>query len=80
MFRNLSYSHKIPLRGSLLIVVTAVFVTASLMYGIYRDLKQDALQNAGRMSRILSYTLKPLLLNDDARRAFEVINFQHAEN
>jgi signal transduction histidine kinase len=79
MFRNLSYSHKIPLRGSLLIVVTAVFVTASLMYGIYRDLKQDALQNAGRMSRILSYTLKPLLLNDDARRAFEVINFQHAE-
>lgn len=79
MIRNLSFSHKIPLRGSLLIVVTAVFVTASLMYGIYRDLKQDALQNAGRMSRILTYTLKPLLLNDDVWRAYEVINFQHDE-
>ncbi|MEO8332014.1 MAG: ATP-binding protein [Gallionella sp.] len=49
-------------------------VSASLMYGVYYDLKDDAQQNADRMSRILAYSLKPLLLNDDVWRAYETIN------
>ena len=74
MFRNLSFRYKIPLRASLLIAITAIAVSASLMHGIYHDLKDDALQNADRMSRILAYSLKPLLLHDDVWRAYETIN------
>jgi two-component system NtrC family sensor kinase len=74
MIRNLSFRYKIPLRSSLLIAITAISVSASLMYGGYYDLEDDALQNADRTSRILVYSLKPLLLNDDVWRSYETIN------
>lgn len=73
MFRNLSLRYKIPLRTSLLIAITAIAVSGSLMYGIYHDLKYDAQQNAERVSRILTHSLKPLLLRDDVWRAYEAI-------
>ena len=73
MIRNLGFRYKIPLRGSLLIAITAIIITSSLLYGVYHDLKRDALQNADRMSRLLVHTLTPLLLHDDVWRTYEVI-------
>ncbi|NMM29209.1 MAG: HAMP domain-containing protein [Glaciimonas sp.] len=74
MFRNLSFRHKIPLRGSVLIICTALVVTASLMFRAYEDLKHDLLQNAGSMGRVLAHTLTPAILHDDVWRTYEIIN------
>lgn len=74
MFRNLSFRHKIPLRGSVLILCTALVVTASLMFRAYQDLKQDLLINAESMARVLAHTLSPAILHDDVWRAYEIIH------
>lgn len=73
MISKLGFRYKIPLRGSLLIAITAIAISSSLMYGVYHDLKRDALQNADRLSHLLAHTLTPLLLHDDVWRAYEVI-------
>lgn len=74
MFRNLSFRHKIPLRGSVLILCTALVVTASLMFRAYQDLKHDLLINAESMARVLAHTLSPAILHDDVWRAYEIIH------
>lgn len=74
MFRNLSFRYKIPLRGSVLIVCTALVVTASLMFRAYEDLKHDLLINAESMARVLAHTLTPAILHDDVWRSYEIIN------
>lgn len=74
MFRDLSFRYKIPLRGSVLIVFTALVVTASLMFRAYDDLKRDVLLNSESMGRVLAHTLTPAILHDDVWRAFEIIN------
>ncbi len=74
VFHNLSFRYKIPLRGSLLIVFTALVVTASLMFRAYDDLKQDVQVNAESMGRVLAHTLVPAMLHDDVWRAYEIIN------
>ncbi|WP_136415988.1 ATP-binding protein [Herbaspirillum sp. ST 5-3] len=74
MFRDLSFRYKIPLRGSVLIVCTALVVTASLMFRAYEDLKHDLLLNAQSMARVLAHTLTPAILHDDVWRTYEIIN------
>ncbi|RZI40424.1 HAMP domain-containing histidine kinase [Herbaspirillum sp. HC18] len=74
MIRNLSFRYKIPLRGSVLIVFTAIVVTASLMFRAYDDLKRDLLMNADSMARVLAHTLSPAILHDDVWRTYEIIN------
>lgn len=74
MFRNLSFRYKIPLRGSILIICTALVVTASLMFRAYKDIKQDLLLNASSMGRVLAHTLTPAILHDDVWRTYEIIN------
>ncbi len=82
MFRNLSFRYKIPLRGSVLIIFTALVITASLMFRAYDDLKQDVLLNSGSMGRVLAHTLTPAIVHDDVWRAYEIINspFQASPN
>lgn len=74
MFRDLSFRYKIPLRGSVLIVCTALVVTAALMFRAYKDLKQDLLAHSGSMARVLAHTLTPALLHDDVWRTYEIIS------
>ncbi|WP_420475175.1 sensor histidine kinase [Noviherbaspirillum sp. ST9] len=74
MFRDLSFRYKIPLRGSALIICTALVVTASLMFRAYEDLKRDLLLNADSMARVLAHTLTPAILHDDVWRTYEIIN------
>jgi signal transduction histidine kinase len=72
--RDLSFRYKIPLRGSLLVVVTALFVTASLMFREYDELKSDLIASSASMARLLAKTLVTPLVHDDVWRAFEIIN------
>ena len=74
MFHNLSFRYKIPLRGSVLVVFTALVVTSSVMYRVYEDLRQDVLSNSASMGRVLAHTLTTAILHDDVWRAYEIIN------
>ncbi len=72
--RDLSLRYKIPLRASLLVVVTAVAVTVSLMFREYDELKRDLVAASTSMGRLLARTLVTPLRHDDVWRAYEVIN------
>ncbi|MFA7096177.1 MAG: ATP-binding protein [Gammaproteobacteria bacterium] len=78
MLRNLSFRYKIPLRATILVLVTATIVTASLMFRTYDDLRQDLLISSESMGRVLAKTLVPALLHDDVWQAFEIINSPYA--
>lgn len=69
-----SFRYKIPLWGSLLIVVSALAVSASLMLRAYDDIKQDLLISSAGLGRALAITLFPVMHNDDVWRVFEIIN------
>jgi signal transduction histidine kinase len=72
--RDLSFNYKIPLRGVVLALVTALIVTASLLYREYDDLKQDLVTTSGHLARVLANTLVTPLVHDDVWRAYEIIN------
>ncbi len=72
--RDLSLRYKIPLRASLLVVVTAVAVTLSLMFREYDELKSDLIRASASMGRLLARTLVTPLVHDDVWRAYEIIN------
>lgn len=72
--RDLSLRYKIPLRGSVLIVVTAVAVSAALVAREYDAFKRDLLQTAEATSRLLAHTLVGPLVHDDLWRAYEIIS------
>ena len=71
---NLSFRIKLPLWGSLLILVTAASVGLSLIAHEYDAMKQDLLTSADSLARTLSKTLFPTLLHDDLWKAYEILN------
>ncbi len=73
-FFNLSFRYKIPLWGSLLIITTAVIISATLLFRAYADLKQDLLSNAASQGRTLATTLFPAILHDDVWRSYEIVS------
>lgn len=72
--RDLSLRTKIPLRGSLLVVLTAGAVTLSMMLREYDQLKDDLVASSTGMGRLLAKTLVTPLVHDDIWRAYEIIN------
>ena len=72
--RDLSFRYKIPLRASLLVVVTAIAVTLALMFREYDELKEDLIRASASMGRLLARTLVTPLVHDDVWRAYEIIN------
>lgn len=74
MLYNLSLRYKVPIRSSILILVTALLVTAALMYRAYDDMRRDLLFNAEGMSRLLVRTVVPAMLHDDVWQVYEVIH------
>jgi signal transduction histidine kinase len=72
--RDLSLRYKIPLRGTVLVLITAILVTGSLIFREYDELKQDLLANARSLGRVLATTLVTPIAHDDAWRAYEIIN------
>jgi len=71
---NLSFRYKIPIWGSLLIVMSVLAVSAALMFKAHEDLKEDVRIGAEGLGGILGKTLFAPLLHDDVWRAFELIN------
>lgn len=70
---DLSFRLKLPLWGSVLIVVTALAVSGALMFRAYDDLKQDLLISSKSLGRSLAKPLFRALLHDDVWRAFEIV-------
>ena len=73
MFRDLSFRYKIPLRGSVLIVITAAVISASILFRVYEDLKRDVELNAETMARVMAHTVTTAMLHDDVWRTYEII-------
>lgn len=74
LLRDLSFRYKIPLRGSLLVLVTALAVTGSLIFLEYDELRRDLVARSASMGRLLARTLVTPMAHDDVWRAFEIIN------
>ncbi len=73
LFLNLSYRYKIPLWGSLLILVTALAVSISFMINDYRQLENDLTVESEKLGYSLKSNLFTAMLHDDIWRAFEII-------
>lgn len=74
MFSNLSYRYKTPLSLSLVILLTALVVSATLIVRAYQDTQKDLVWNALNLGKVLARTLRPFLLHDDLWRTYETIN------
>ncbi len=72
--RNLSLRYKIPLRVLVLTSATAILVTASILFRVYDETRNDLLNHAESMGRVLANTLVGPIVHDDVWRAFEIIN------
>ena len=70
---DLSFRHKIPLWGSVLVIATAFAVSATLMFQTYQELEEDLLIDTGTLARALVPQLFPAILRDDVWSAYEVI-------
>ncbi|SCZ54523.1 sensor histidine kinase [Thiohalomonas denitrificans] len=73
MFHDLSFRYKIPLRGTILILITSFAVTGALIFRAYDDLKQDLMANAEGLARVMAHTLVPAMLKDDVWNSYEII-------
>lgn len=74
MLRDLSLAYKTPLRISLLVIITAVLVTAALVARERDELRRDLIGHSENVARVLTKTLIEPMVHDDAWRAFEIIN------
>jgi signal transduction histidine kinase len=74
LLRDLSVRYKTALWGSVLVILTAVAVTASLIFREYEELTRDLIATSASMGRVLAKTLVTPLVHDDVWRAFEIIN------
>ncbi len=70
---DLSFRFKLPLWGSVLIIVTALAVSGALMFRAYEDLREDLLISSKSLGRSLAKSLFRSLLHDDVWRAFEIV-------
>ena len=68
-----SLRHKIPLWGTVLIVITTLSVSGLLMYQTYSDSKKAIVASSTALGRVLSQTLTSPLIHDDLWRAFEMV-------
>jgi signal transduction histidine kinase len=71
---NISLKHKIPLRVTALVIVTAFVLTSTLVYRGIEDLRNNLIANADRMGRVIADTVVEPMLHDDVWRSFEIIN------
>lgn len=70
---ELSLRYKIPLRVIALVLVTAVIVTASMVFREYDESRSDLVAHSAGLGRVLAETLTTPMIHDDLWRAYEVI-------
>jgi len=80
MLFNLSLRYKLPIWGSLLIVATALVLTASLMAQAWDNLRRDTLKSAEDLGRTMARPLFTALLHDDVWRAYETVSLPFADS
>lgn len=73
LLRNLSFRYKIPLRASVLVLVTAVSLTSVLVLREREELLRDIGENARVLGNTLAQNLVGPVMQDDVWRAFELI-------
>ena len=71
---DLSLRYKLPLWGAVLIILTALVVSASAMIQAYDELKEDQTIDAEVLSQSLVSIVFPLVLHDNTWRVFETIS------
>lgn len=71
---DLSFRYKIPLWGSMLIIVTAIAVSTSMIVDSYDELNEDLIIDSETLARSLTPNLFPAMLHDDMWHAFEIIS------
>ncbi len=71
---DLSFRFKLPLWGAVLILLTALAVSASSMIQAYEELKEDQVIDAEVLSRSLVATIAPQMLHDNVWAVFETIS------
>ncbi len=70
---ELSLRYKIPLRVIALVLVTALIVTASMVFREYDESRSDLVAHSAGLGRVLAETLTTPMIHDDLWRAYEVI-------
>jgi len=70
---DMSFRYKIPVWGSILMVVSALAVSASLMAGDYFELKEDMVNDAETLGRALRPSLFAEMRHDNLWHAYEII-------
>lgn len=74
LLRDLSFRYKIPLRATVLVLITSFTVTGAIMAREYEQLRHDLFDNAASLGRVLAETLVTPMVHDDVWRTFEIIN------
>ncbi len=72
--KDISLNLKIPLRVTVLVILTAAVLASVLVYRSIIDLRESMIANADSIARVIADTLVEPLLHDDVWRAFEIIN------
>jgi signal transduction histidine kinase len=70
---ELSLRYKIPLRVIALVLITALIVTASMVFREYDESRGDLVAHSAGLGRVLAETLTTPMIHDDLWRAYEVI-------
>ena len=70
---EISLRYKIPLRVIALVLVTALIVTASMVFREYDESRSDLVAHSAGLGRVLAETLTTPMIHDDLWRAYEVI-------
>jgi signal transduction histidine kinase len=71
---NISLKYKISLRIAALVVITVFVLASTLVYRGIEDLRNNMIDNADKMGRVIANTLVEPMLHDDVWRSFEIIN------
>jgi two-component system NtrC family sensor kinase len=71
---DLSYRHKIPLWGSLLVVMTALAVSTVLMVQTYEEMEEDLVIDTATLAHALEPEVFSAMLNRNVWRAYELIS------
>lgn len=73
VLKDLSFRHKIPLRGSALVLATALLLTSVFGFREQEGLRTDLRENANLLAKTLGQNLLAPILQDDVWRAYELV-------
>ena len=80
MLFNLSLRYKLPLLGAVLILATALALSASFLVTSWDNLHKDMVKNSEDLGQTMARSLFTALLHDNVWQAFETISLPFKEN